>query len=243
MDTYHQDKEQQIINSWHDNAAAWAKAIRNKEIASRTLITNQAVVDTVMKYAPQTVLDIGCGEGWLSHTLCQKGIQAMGIDVVPALIEQARLGLARLEQAPAQGSCVFEVCSYQNLVRGQFHAPYLFDAVVFNFSLFGEASAREVLAAVKGLLQDPGCLIIQTLHPLMACGDQAYRDGWRESSWVGFSQDFTNPAPWYFRTLQSWVHLFLSVGLQVTELIEPLHPATEKPASVIFVCKKQGVRE
>jgi hypothetical protein len=45
--------------------------------------------------------------------------------------------------------------------------------------------------------------IIQTLHPLIACGDFSYQDAWREGSWAGFSDDFTDLAPWYFRTLES----------------------------------------
>ncbi|HVC18047.1 MAG TPA: class I SAM-dependent methyltransferase, partial [Rhodanobacter sp.] len=78
---------------------------------------------------------------------------------------------------------------------------------------------------------------VQTLHPLMACGGQPYRDGWREGSWDGFEGSFSDPAPWYFRTLESWLGLFRSSGLQLCELREPLHPVSGKPASVIFIAQ------
>ena len=77
--------------------------------------------------------------------------------------------------------------------------------------------------------------MIQTLHPLIACGDRPYRDGWREGSWAGFDPAFTDPAPWYFRTLESWTRLLRGHGLRLLEMIEPLHPLSQRPASVIFV--------
>jgi hypothetical protein len=69
----------------------------------------------------------------------------------------------------------------------------------------------------------------------VASGDAPYLDGWREGSWAGFNAGFTDPPPWYFRTLASWVRLFNDNGLQLRELREPLHPNTGKPASLILM--------
>jgi hypothetical protein len=74
----------------------------------------------------------------------------------------------------------------------------------------------------------------------MACGDAPYVDGWREGSWAGFSTDFTDPPPWYFRTLASWVSLFLDSGLRITSLREPVHPETGKPVSLILMGQLPG---
>ncbi len=82
-------------------------------------------------------------------------------------------------------------------------AAVSFDAAVCNFSLLGRESVDSLIAALPRYLGDPGYLIIQTLHPIAACGEQPIEDGWREGSWLGFSSDFNNPAPWYFRTLES----------------------------------------
>ncbi len=76
---------------------------------------------------------------------------------------------------------------------------------------------------------------MQTVHPLASCGDAPYVDGWREGSWAGFSSDFADAPPWYFRTLASWVALFLDSGLRITSLREPLHPDTGKPVSLILM--------
>lgn len=77
----------------------------------------------------------------------------------------------------------------------------------------------------------------QTLHPLVACGELPYCDGWREGSWVGFDKAFSDPAPWYFRTLESWVRLLREHRLQLRELREPIHPVSRRPASLMLIAQ------
>jgi len=215
--------DQRIIASWHANATPWTSAVRERQIESRRLVTDQAVVDAVVSRAPSTVIDIGCGEGWLARTLSQSGIRVLGLDAVPALIEQAQ----------AAGGGEFRVASYEEIAAGAI--PVRADLLVCNFSLIGEESVEGLLRAVPGLLTPRGALVIQTLHPLVACGDQPYRDGWRAGSWQGFDAAFTDPAPWYFRTLGSWIALFARHRLRVIDMLEPLHPGNQLPASVIFI--------
>lgn len=220
-----------IIAAWRKNVAPWTEAIRNQHIASRVLCTNQAIIDTVLAYlsstGPTTVLDLGCGEGWLAHTLSKYGIQALGVDVVPELIAAAR------EQNPHSNHCAFQLLSYDDIAQGALKQP--FDIVVSNFALLGKESVDQLFSSVGQLLNPGGYFIIQTLHPVLACADQAYQDSWREGNWAGFSDAFCDPAPWYFRTLQSWIKLYTQNQLTLCELREPLHPETGQPASVIFI--------
>jgi len=67
-----------IIESWRKNAAPWTNAVREGQIESRRLVTNQAIIDAVISRAPRTALDIGCGEGWLVRALAERGIQTTG---------------------------------------------------------------------------------------------------------------------------------------------------------------------
>ncbi|WP_259724454.1 hypothetical protein [Synechococcus sp. CS-1332] len=69
---------------------------------------------------------------------------------------------------------------------------------------------------------------------MLICTDHPYEDGWREGSWSGFSPSFRTPAPWYFRTLESWSRLFRHHDLELKEMREPLDPLSGQPASVIF---------
>jgi 2-polyprenyl-3-methyl-5-hydroxy-6-metoxy-1,4-benzoquinol methylase len=212
-----------ILDSWKKNVAPWTTAVRSGQIESRELVTNQAIVDAVLERAPASALDIGCGEGWLSRALQAKGVNVTGVDAVPALIEQAQRA----------GDGRYRVASYEQIAEGALKISA--DVVVCNFALLGEESVETLFGAVGSLLQPGGSFIVQTLHPIAACGDYPYRDGWRAGSWSGFSPAFTDPAPWYFRTLESWISLFARRRLRLLETREPYNSKTGQPASVIFV--------
>jgi 2-polyprenyl-3-methyl-5-hydroxy-6-metoxy-1,4-benzoquinol methylase len=215
-----------IVESWLKNATAWTTAVRHNEIASRTLVTNQAIIDAVLSRSPRTILDIGCGEGWLSRALTAHGIEAIGVDVVPALIDQAK----------AAGGGEFRVASYEEIAAGALAVRL--DVAVANFSLIGKESVEGVVQRAPELINPGGSLVIQTLHPAVASGDEPYVDGWRKGSWSGFSEDFSDPAPWYFRTTESWVKLITRARLNLVDMREPIHPQTGKPASLILVAER-----
>jgi 2-polyprenyl-3-methyl-5-hydroxy-6-metoxy-1,4-benzoquinol methylase len=214
-----------IVDSWRKNASPWTTAVRENQIASRALVTNKAIVDAVLSRSPRTVLDIGCGEGWLARALAEHGVSAVGVDVVPALVEQARKA----------GGGEFRISSYEDIVAGRLDVSV--DLVVANFSLIGKESVEGVIRRAPSLLNSGGSLVIQTLHPVASCGDESYADGWRTGSWAGFSEEFSDPAPWYFRTMESWETLLADSGFRILETREPVHPETGKPASVIFIAQ------
>lgn len=217
--------ERSILSSWERNASAWTQTVRDGHIESRRLATDDAIVDVVLHGNPGHVLDLGCGEGWLVRALDARGTRATGVDAVPDLIAQAQA---------AGGD--FRVASYEDIIAGRLALRV--DTVVCNFALLGKESVERLVPAVASLLQPGGRFVIQTVHPLVACGEQPYADGWREESWAGFGAGFATPAPWYFRTLASWMSLLLRAGWQLREMREPLHPNTGRPASVIFVLQR-----
>lgn len=225
------NSESHILQSWQQNAAAWTEVIRKNTVKSRTLVTNQAVVQAVMDCQPQSVLDVGCGEGWLTRTLAGQGVSTLGIDATPSLI-------GRAQQADHRAR--YRVGTYHDIVAGCLRNEPPFDVMVCNFSLLGQASVEALVRYLPRILSPNGHFIIQTLHPLTANGDDAYRDGWRTGSWQGFSGDFVNPAPWYFRTLSSWVQLLTRSGFVLKAVQEPVHPRTQQPASILFVGRISG---
>lgn len=228
--TMFDNPEKTIIQSWQINAAAWSDAIAHDRIASRTLVTNRAVMDAVLALNPSTAIDIGCGEGWLTRTLNAAGIDSLGVDGNAELIAIARKLAAR-----HPGHQHYETINYLDIANGCLNKH--FELAVCNFSLLGKESVENLLRAMPALLEPGGHLIIQTLHPRSACGDQPYKDGWREGSWEGFGDGFSSPAPWYFRTLESWQNLLQDCGFSVETVGEPAHPETGVPMSVIFVAK------
>ncbi|WDE13812.1 class I SAM-dependent methyltransferase [Thalassomonas haliotis] len=234
--------DQQIINSWLKNAAPWTAAIDSEEITSRVEVTNMAVIEVLLKLCsqkrlgdqPLKLLDLGCGEGWLMRALDKAlreagdalAIDMLGTDIVPELIANGE----------KQGIGRFKTLSYEALSFEQLKET--FDVIVCNFSLLGEQSVNRVFAQVAHLLKPDGCFVVQTLHPVTACGEKPYRDGWRSGSWHGFSEDFVDPPPWYFRTMASWLTLFTDNALSPPDIIEPKSCNNSAPLSVIFVAEK-----
>lgn len=213
-------REQQIVHSWQRNAAPWISLIRGAGIASRH-ITNPAILQAIAHYRPERVLDLGCGEGWLCRQVAAQGATVTGVDAIAELIMAAR------EQDPDGDYRCVDYLQLADVLAGA-----TFDLVVANFSLFGQQSVEQLLARLPALLGHDGTLLIQTLHPLMAC-DGDYRDGWRQSSWAGCPGNFQEPPPWYFRTLSSWHTLLHQQGYQV-RIEEPLDPGQQLPASILF---------
>ncbi|MGO4702477.1 class I SAM-dependent methyltransferase [Dyella sp. 2RAB6] len=219
----HPPPEETILEVWHRNAGPWTDAVRERRIESRRLVTDSAIVEAVLSRAPRRAIDLGCGEGWLARALTVHGVEVLGVDAVPGLVEAAR----------AQGGGRFETMSYARIAAGELAAKA--DVVICNFSLLGKESTEAVLAAVPRLLEPAGALLVQTLHPLVACGELPYQDGWREGSWAGCGDGFGRAAPWYFRTLGGWLDTFAACGLRVARIDEPMHPHSGRPASIVFV--------
>jgi len=186
-------------------------------------VTNTAIVDAVIDAAPKTILDVGCGEGWLVRELGKVGINALGVDIVPDFITYAK----------QQGGGRFHVVSFEELSPDVLKER--FDAVVCNFSLLGDESVCHVFRQASSILTPNGSMIVQTLHPITECGEGRYEDGWQEGSWSGFNDSFSDPPPWFFRTRESWEALFTKNGFTLSRILEPLHPKTGMPASIIFI--------
>ena len=220
-----------VLEAWRRNASPWTRAVRERRIESRRLVTDQAILDAVTGRAPRSALDLGCGEGWLVRALAERGVHALGVDAIPELIGQA-------ERA---GAGAYRVASYEEIAEGALDDVRV-DVVVANFALIGGEAVDALVRRVASLLEPRGALVVQTLHPWVANVDDAYADGWRPGSWAGIAGAFSEPAPWYFRTLETWVRLFSASGLRVVEMREPMHPVTRRPASVVFVAEVASAR-
>jgi len=48
-----------ILDSWKKNASPWARAIEEKQIESRRLVTDQTIVEAVSSIQAKTILDPG----------------------------------------------------------------------------------------------------------------------------------------------------------------------------------------
>lgn len=221
------DKEQDIIQSWRANAGNWIRIIEANGIESRQIATNHAIVHAVYSAEPASVLDIGCGEGWLAKELSCRGIAVTGVDIIPDLIDKAR--------EKVKGN--FFVASYEEIAGQRTALPGPFNAIVINFALIGKESTEKLLASLPYYLSDGGQLFIQTPHPHSRNAANDYVTGWKSGSWDGLGDQFTMPYQWYFRTLEDWLQLLHASGFSKIHFAEILNPCSRQLLSVIFHCR------
>lgn len=221
------EKENDIIRSWSKNASEWSRLIEQEKIASRKF-TNPAIVEEVMKYDLLKILDLGCGEGWLSRALKNKRNSVTGVDVTEALLETAR----------RKSSQNFYRMSYEEIIEGKSIPEAPFDAVVLNFCLYHKEEVPRLLFSLRSSLSKPGLIFIQTLHPVfLLLNNQAYEDQWIKDSWKGLQGNFVEPHAWYARTFESWISAFIDSGFNILGVKEVTNDS-KIPVSVIFKAEK-----
>lgn len=218
-----------IAQSWERNAAAWTEAVRGNKIASRVAGTNESILQAVCDRMPCRVLDVGCGEGWLTHALTERRVEAIGVDGSFELIQRARERPGRFVHL-SYG----ELCSAPDLLDGSF------DCIVFNYSLF-EEDLTPLFLALRSKLASTGVLIIQTL-PSSQDGrkEDACRSGWRTENFRSLGEGFKEAMPYYFRDMESWRSELARAGMQLLEFQEPKHPSSGLPLSLIIVAAENA---
>lgn len=214
-----------LRDSWEENAALWIEVAREGGIESRRLGTDAAILKAVAALGPATLLDLGCGEGWLLRSLAEGGVSGVGIDGSRRLVEAAR----------AAGGGRFEVMDFDAFAAAPRRLGTRFDCIVANFA-FLQDDLEPLLIACRRVLSPGGRLLVQTLHPWTQKG--RYRDGWREESFSGFGQGGWRPMPYYFRTLGSWTRLLRDCGWQLAALDEPRHPTSGDPLSLLLQAER-----
>ncbi|HLG38139.1 MAG TPA: methyltransferase domain-containing protein, partial [Chitinophagaceae bacterium] len=193
---------------------------------SRKLVTNKAIVDAVLSIKPHSVLDVGCGEGWLAKEFFEKGIAVTGVDAIEELIAKAK--------EKVKGD--FCVASYDDIATGKITFSETFDAIAINFALMGKDSTEILLASLPKYISAGGKLFIQTLHPYHRKELNDYTSGWKDGSWNGLNDQFVMPYQWYFRTMEDWLQLLNNSGFDNLYITETIHPLSGQLLSIIFQC-------
>jgi SAM-dependent methyltransferase len=216
------DAKDRILNNWKENGTAWIQTIQANEIASRPKVTNAAILEAVLALHPKRVLDLGCGEGWLCRALLENGIEAVGIDGVPELIEHANQKGGTFYELP------YRDCTPDRL-------PFLgtFDVLIFNYSLF-EKEVTDLLTNLRTTcLRTGGKMLFQTVHPEHpALGPEGGSRFIRED-WHMMQRDYSGTYSWYLRTRSDWEATIADAGLSSVSFRETHDPESGEVVSLV----------
>lgn len=205
--------------SWDANAASWIVAVRTRALPSRHF-TDQALLQRIASRPWQSLLDLGCGEGWLLRRLAeQPGVRLFGVDGCAALIEAA---------AAAQADACYACAEYAALESCPQLADQRFDWVVCNFALFGAAEDAAALRVALARLAPEGRLLIQTLP-----GEDA---GALRCECFSALPGCWTPMPYRLRSDADWQQLITAAGGTLADTTT-VHDCDGHPLSVLMEVK------
>ena len=122
----------------------------NPRESARFLIDFGYVLQLLDLHVGTSLVELGCGSGWMTRLAARHGVQAEGYDISPEMIAIAR------EEAAREGlDVVFEAGDYEQLDLGR-----RFDACLIYDALHHSARPELVLAAAKRALKPGGRLLL-----------------------------------------------------------------------------------
>ena len=226
-----------LSSRWDTNASFWVQIIREHRDKYRTELTDPAMLEASGSPTGLKVLDVGCGEGYLSRLLATDGAAVTGIDFSPSLIEAAQTKNLS-EKLPI----TFDVGSVESLPCGD----DVFDLVVCNHVMNDLPDPSGPIQEFSRVLRRGGRLVVLMLHPCFY-NKHAERaeatNGLIASSYFqtraieqtlevdGLTSPVANKS--WFRPLEFYTQQLCSAGFVITCLEEP-HPTSHQVSADSF---------
>lgn len=211
------------------NADFWIKIIREQLDRYRTELTDGSVLEAVGECSGTRVLDGGCGEGYMSRLLAERGASVVGVDTSETLIASARdHSDARMLQIE------YKVANLEDLPD----SDATFDIAVCNHVLSDVADPASALRELGRVLRPGGRLVALMLHPCFYTAHAERDASGSIPTTTYFSQrrvdqpfvvaGLESPADVHmnFRPLEFYSQAILDAGFVITGLSEP-HPPAE----------------
>lgn len=219
-------------SGWDEMADWWDKQFGDEgDLWHRTLI-DPPLLRLVGEVSGMRVLDLACGNGYLSRRFARQGAVVTGVDANAPIIERAR---AREAQEPLGISYHVSDAARLELLEDD-----SFDLVVSNMALMDIENAAGAIQEVSRVLRPKGRFVASLSHP---CFDKVNTSGWdieriypkttiwrkmsryreqaaddlawmRVGDQVVYTRAYHRPLSWYFRALRA-------AGLVVAALEEP----------------------
>lgn len=161
----------------------------------------------------KTILDAGCGQGYLSRLLARKGASVTGVEPSDAFYKYAR----QREQVEQLG------IHYVQADLSTWTPPNTFDFVIANMVLMDIPDYEPALKNCVAALGSVGGLIFSLLHP---CFEEA-GSAWQEKGYVEVRDYFRERAVkqtyGYFihRPLSTYLNSVIEAGCTLQRVIEP----------------------
>lgn len=241
---------------WNDAAESWVEFVRSGKNYYSEYLNGPALKRMIGDVEGKTVLDIGCGEGYLSRFFAKAGAKVTGIDISQGLVDAA---VKEEEKHPFGIKYFVADAADLNMLKSE-----SFDVAYCFMALMDIRDYEGAISEASRLLNEGGRFIVLIEHPCFTFArfldgkvvsdweTRVREDGSREYLfyWVAdYLRRHSYAVEWkhdrlsssfvttgFHRTLSDYVNALTKVGLVVTRLDEPqpreegvrVHPPMKK---------------
>lgn len=235
---------------WDEAADSWDAFVEGHDFY-RTALHGPALLDHCGAVAGKHTLDLGCGQGWFSRQLADRGALVHGVDWSPRLI-----ALAERHEEGRPNRVYYGVLDAAQI--DERFAEGTLDLITGCMSLMDMPEPGRVLAAARRLLAPGGRVVFSVPNPVTDSPHRVWRraaDGRKEAlELAGYFEAPTRLLRWdkhvprpfrtvqYRVTLEQWSRMFEAAGLLVRSMREAYpsaaaiarHPALADAALVPY---------
>lgn len=220
-----------VLQVWNVIADSYLQAV--DQAPHNALYERPALMSLIGNVKDQRVLDLGCGSGYYAEKMLENGAAAVsGLDGSSAMVSATA--------ARTKGKADTRV---HDIRTGLPYPDGSFDMIVASLVLHYVEDLAFVAKEVCRVLSDQGTLVASTGHPFADMESSKTEDYYStellQEEWASFGVKM----PTYRRSLSALITPFMSNGLVLTNLVEPLplaEMATVRPKSFDKLKKRPG---
>ncbi len=230
--------EERIREQWETNAEAFSGLIDGNGTPHHRSILNPCVERLLGDVKGRTLLDVGCGEGYLARYYAKKGAIVTAIDLSQRLIETAEQ-LSIIDGIEIDYR-VDSVCRMESVPEAEF------DIVLCNLVLLNIPCLDDAIKEIHRVLKLDGVLVFSIVHPafnfygpgswqmgekdpvtnrregVFFKVDRYFEEVEYERYWkTKDGESFPVPISFFHRTLSTYINSLLGAGFCLVEFAEP----------------------
>lgn len=216
----------QVAEIWNCNAEQFTKHYTSLGDSDREMIINPVIFELLKNIEGKTILDAGCGEGYLSRILAKKCEKVIAVDFSEKMLSIAKEKTKQINieyhRASLESLCFLESNSIDVAVS----------ITVFQDVLDYMAAIKEIYRVLK----PAGTFILVTTHPCFSTpvhgwhkDEYGYKSFWKvdnyfseglyESQWA--DDDGNKRLIYFHRTLETYFDAITQNGFYVKSIKEP----------------------
>lgn len=224
--------DEQISQAWDRLADKWSSSYIEYGDFNRKYVIDPAIFRLIGSVEGLSILDAGCGNGYLCRLLAKKGAKMVGVDLSKRFIE-----ISKQKESETPLGIAYYSGTISNL--GMFKNE-TFDMVVSNLTLMDVLDLDKAIREIYRVLKNDGKLIFSIMHP---CFSSPPVHGWmripqdsnRKEDWIYWKVDryfdrsveiwqyFDWPPTYSFhRPLSDYVKMLIGNGFTITDFEEPV---------------------